>query len=110
MSVLRITEFNNPWFPFGLPAEFEPPVAEQTIAITGTSAPSQTFNAATNFVRLHTDVVCCIAFGTAPVAQDTASTEHGSNAVGTQRMAAGQTMYKNVKPGSGLQVAVITAA
>jgi hypothetical protein len=56
---------------------------------------SAAFNAATKIVRLHTDAICSVAFGAAPVAAAT-----------NARLAAGATEYFGVSPGS--KVAVIT--
>lgn len=75
----------------------QPPVAEQTVAIGVGSVASSAFNAGTAIVRLHTDAICSVAFGTAPTASAT-----------TMRLAAGQTEYFAVVPGSGFKVAVIT--
>jgi hypothetical protein len=72
-----------------------PPLAEQKIAIGGASTPSAAFNAATRCVRIHTDAICSIAFGTAPVAAAT-----------NARLGANATEYFGVQPGS--KVAVIT--
>src|SRR5262249_4488221 len=75
----------------------EEPLVEQTVAIGGVSAQSGTFNAKTRFVRLHTDAICSILFGTNPTATAT-----------KQRMAAGQTEFKAVPPSQSYKVAVIT--
>lgn len=75
----------------------QPPVAEQTLAIGSSSAASSAFNAATSFVRVHTDAICSVEFGTAPTA--TAS---------TMRLAANQTEYFAVPKGQSYKVAVIT--
>lgn len=97
MAVLYITEFNaiggGGNFPVG--GAYQPPVAEQTVAIGGGSAQSAAFNTNTLFVRLHTDAICSIEFGVSPSATTT-----------TARMAANQTEYFNVVPGQ--KVAVIT--
>jgi hypothetical protein len=98
MAVLYITEYisqaidglNNT-----LAAGKEPAVAQQTIAIGAGSVASAAFNAQTKFVRVHTDAVCSIKFGTAPVAVATA-----------QRMAANATEFYGVVPGD--KIAVIT--
>jgi hypothetical protein len=74
---------------------FTPPIAEQTVAIGASSAQSAAFNKNTNFVRLHTDAICSVAFGANP----TATT---SNA----RLAANQTEFFGVVPGQ--LVATIT--
>lgn len=75
----------------------QPPVAEQTVAIGASSAASSAFNASTAIVRLHTDAICSVEFGAAPTAAAT-----------KMRLAAGQTEYFAVVPGSGFKVAVIT--
>lgn len=71
------------------------PVVEQTVAIGGASAQSAAFNAATTLVRIHADSVCSILFGLNPTATATSA-----------RLAAGQTEYFGVYPGT--KVAVIT--
>jgi len=76
------------------------PVAQQTIAIGTVSAPcASAFSANTYFVRVHTDAICCISFGTTP----TVSTTTG------MRLAANQTEYFAVPIGANYKVAVITA-
>lgn len=44
-----------------------PPVAEQTVTFT-TTTQSSAFNAATRFIRVHTDSICSIAIGSNPTA------------------------------------------
>ena len=75
----------------------EPPVANQTVAIGGSSAQSSAFNALTRFVRISTDAVCAIEFGAHP----TATTS-------TRRMPANTTEYFAVPQGASYKVAVIT--
>jgi hypothetical protein len=75
----------------------EPPLAEQTVAIGGSSTQSAAFNAATRMVRLHSDAVCSVAFGTNPVAAAT-----------NARMGANQTEYKSVPANQSFKVAAIT--
>lgn len=73
-------------------------VVEQTIPISVVSTPcTNPFAATTRFVRIHSDAICSIAFGTSP----TASTAN-------KRLAANQTEVFGVKPGSNFKVAVIT--
>ncbi|MEK9751587.1 MAG: hypothetical protein VW338_00025 [Rhodospirillaceae bacterium] len=72
----------------------EPPIAEQTVAIGGTSTASSAFNSQTRYVRIHTDAICHTLFGKTPTAT-----------TGKQRMAADQTEFKAVTPGD--KVAVI---
>jgi hypothetical protein len=79
-----------------------PPIAEQVIAITGSSAQSNAFNAATRIVRVHADSIAAIEFGTNPTAII-------AGATGTTRMAANQTEYYGVPLGSGLKLAAIVS-
>lgn len=75
----------------------EPPLAEQTVAIGGGSLSSNAFNTATRFVRLHSDAICSVEFGTSPTATSL-----------TGRMAQNQTEYRAVPAGQSFKVAVIT--
>jgi hypothetical protein len=78
----------------------EPPLAEQTIAISGSSTPlTNPFQTATSVVRIETDAICSIKFG--PNGATVATT-------GNQRFAANQTEYKAVPRGQSWTVAVIT--
>lgn len=100
MAILYITEYAGLMpSPTGGQGQvpFEPPIAEQTVAIGATTVPSAAFNAKTRMVRLHTDAICSVSFGTAPTATAT-----------NQRFAANQTEYKGVPPGMAYKVAVIT--
>lgn len=109
MAVLYITELESLGTPSEgghLPVAHMPPVAEQTLGISGSSAASSAFNAATRFVRLETDTNCSIAFGAAPTAQSVSTTQTGSGASGTARLAAGIPEYFAVTP--GMKVAAIT--
>ena len=107
MATLYITEFQAIGYA-GMPplaagtngptqAAQQPVVAEQTVTIGGSSTASAAFNAATTLVRLHTDSICSIEFGTAPTAT-----------TATARMVAGQTEYFGVPQAGALKVAVIT--
>lgn len=71
----------------------EPPIAEQTVAIGGSSAASSAFNSQTRFIRVHTDAICHILIGKAP----TATTSK-------QRLAANQTEVKAVTAGDKIAV------
>lgn len=73
----------------------EPASVVQQVAISGVSTQSNPFASTTRFIRLHTDVACRVAFGTNPAAAGT-----------SQRMAAGQTEFVGVTPGT--RVAVIS--
>jgi hypothetical protein len=99
MAVLYVAEFENlgETSRGAPPVALQTPLAEQTVAIAGASAASSAFNASTRFVRLHTDAVCSVEFGTAPVAEAT-----------NMRMAADATEYFAVPVGQSYKVAVIT--
>lgn len=101
MASLYVTEFAN----LGtttvggrvVQAPAAPGLAEQKLAVGVGSVASAAFNAKTNFVMLHTDAICSLAFsvdGTDPTA---AATAH--------RMGAGETRFYVVTPGG--KVAVI---
>jgi hypothetical protein len=81
----------------------EPPIATQGVANGGASTQSAAFNAQTRFVRLETDTICCVAFGTNPTAVAIGATM-------TIRMAAGQTEYYAVPMGAGFKVAAVASA
>jgi hypothetical protein len=66
-----------------------PPLAEQEVTITGSSAQSAALNAETKFVRVTSDSVAHLAFGSNPTAT-----------VGGLRMAAGSVEYFGVVGGS----------
>lgn len=97
MAVLFITEYAKlaPVSGKSVSVALAPPIAEQTVAIGGSSVQSSAVNTATRYVRLHTDAVCSVAFGTNPTATAT-----------TMRLAAGQTEYFGVAPST--KIAVIT--
>jgi len=81
----------------------EPPLAEQAIAISGSSAQSAAFNAGTTLVRIHIDGSgpAGVTFGTNP----TATVESGGT--GSGRFAASQTEYRAVPKGQSFKVAGI---
>lgn len=100
MAVLFITEFvrcGRGGDGLAVQAADLPVVAEQTVAIGGSTTSSSAFNSRTKIVRLQADAVCSVSFGTAPTATAT-----------TMRMAAGQTEYFSVPLGASYKVAVIT--
>ena len=76
-------------------------VTKQAIPISATSAPSAPFTFRTNFIRLNTDVACCLAYsmhsGEVPVAVD-----------GLHRLSPDYTDYQGVIPGD--MVAVIISS
>lgn len=95
MATLYIAEFERPrnqWVNIGN----APPIAEQTITISGSStAVTNAFNAKTAMVRVETDSICSIAFGAAPTAT-----------TGNMRMNANDVEYFSVMPNH--KIAVIT--
>ncbi len=99
MATLYVTEFNaiGGGGNFPVAGAFWPAVAQQTVAIGGSSTQSNAFNANTTVIRVHTDAICSINIGTNPTATAT-----------TARMAAGQTEYFSVPRGGAYKIAVIT--
>lgn len=100
MATLYITEFNAIAGGMGgsspqIAAQL--PIAEQTVAVGGGSLQSSAFNARTRFVRLSTDSICSVAFGTNPTATAT-----------KMRLAADNIEYFGVPEGQSYKVAVIT--
>lgn len=96
MATLYIAEFTgqpNSLAGIAVPAAQQPYVATQTVAIGGLTTQSQAFQPQTRFVRVHTDAICSIAWGTSPTAT-TAS----------PRMAADHTEYFGVNGGDKLAV------
>ena len=95
MAVLYISEYPHAASDQGkaLPVGFGTPVASQTVSIGGSTTQSNAFNANTNLIRVHCDAACSIAIGANP----TATTS-------TARMAANQTEYFGVAPGSKIAV------
>ena len=80
-----------------IPIALAAPIAEQTVAIGGSSTQSAAFDPATVFVRVHSDAICSIAFGANPTAT-----------AAKQRLSADQTEYFGIKPSSATKIAVIT--
>jgi hypothetical protein len=78
-------------------APAEPQLVSQTVVIGVSSTQSNAFNAKTVLVRIHTDSICSINFGTNPTAAAT-----------NKRLAANQTEYFGVPLGQSYIVAVIT--
>jgi hypothetical protein len=99
MAVLYITEFAYTGLTAGkapFPAVVAPSLADQTVAITASSVQSAFLNAATNIVRVTSDVTCSIKFGDNPTA----------SAV-TMRLADGAVEYIGVPVGGTMRIAVI---
>lgn len=104
MATLYITEYakQGGGHPLAVPVGEEPELANQTVSISGSSTQSSAFNNNTSLLRIHTDAICSIEFGTNP----TATTS-------TKRLAANQTEYFAVVPpgasgATALKVAAIT--
>ena len=105
MATLYITEFQAIASPAigasqagsNIQAMAQPPLAEQTVSIAAGSAQSSAFNVNTCIVRLHTDAICSVEFGTNP-----------TSTAAKARMAANQTEYFGVPQGQSYKVAVIT--
>ena len=94
MAVLYIAEYSplpNGWR--DPPVAGVPPLTQQTVAIGGASAASNTFRSDTGLIELNTDAACSIAFGTAPVA----TTSH-------MRMSPNETRYYIVRVGDKIAV------
>lgn len=100
MAILYIAEYSraadNSLGGFNQIADEASLQAEQTVTFT-TTTQSSAFNAATRFVRIHTDSICHILFGTNPTAT-----------TGKKRMAANTTEYFAVPPGASYKVAAVT--
>ena len=73
MAILYITEYERLAIGGGegLPMGAEPAKASQTVAIGGSTTQSAAFNAATSYIRVHTDAICSIAIGANPTATAT---------------------------------------
>lgn len=99
MATLYVTEFKaiGGGGNFPVAGALQAPIAEQTVAIGGTTAQSSAFNANTTFVRLNCDAVCSILFGTNPTAT-----------AAKCRLSANTTEYFSVPAGLAYKVAVIT--
>lgn len=99
MSVLYVTEYSQPEALLGqvVQVAMEPANADQTVAIGGSSTASSAFANNTNLIRLETDSICSVKFGTAPTASTT-----------TRRMQAGDVEYFGVPQGQSYKVAVIS--
>lgn len=99
MATLYISEYANGALTDGQLSNYvmEPAVVEQTVAIAAGSAQSAAFNPTTRFVRLRTDAICSVKFGTNPTAAATNS-----------RMPAATETIVGVPQGLSYKVAVIT--
>jgi hypothetical protein len=99
MSTLYIAEFSNVGHDGAslVQAATVPPTATQTVSFTGTPGVSAAFANNTQLVRIQTDGICSIKFGTAPTAATT-----------DMRMAADQTEYFTVPLQKSYKVSAIT--
>lgn len=99
MAVLYVTELADLGQAGGNSAPIAqlPVVAEQAITFT-THTESSAFNPATRYVRLHTDTVCFVKFGTAPTAITATNL----------RLAANQTEYFAVPANQSYKVSVVS--
>jgi hypothetical protein len=107
MAVLYITEYAQLMpSPVGGQGQMpmEPPLAEQTVAIGGSSTASNAFNASTRFIRVHSDAICAVEVGATPTATV------ASGGAGSGRMAANQTEYRGVPIGQSYKIAVISTS
>lgn len=77
----------------------QPPNAEQTITVGGSTTNSGVFATNTSIVRCHADTVCSVVFGASPTAT-----------AAKMRMAQNQTEYFAVPMNASYKVAVITNA
>ena len=96
MAVLYITEYQRmPLDSVGRIAQcgLEPALATQTVAIGASSAQSSAFSAQTTFIRVCSDAICSVAFGSSP----TATTS-------TTRIAANSAEYFGVMPAHKIAV------
>ena len=99
MATLYVAEFPHSDAEYGsrTQAARVPPITEQAMVFGASSSASSAFTSQTKLVRLHTDAICSVAFGTSPTAAAT-----------NARLAANQTEYFAVNEGSAMKVAVIT--
>jgi hypothetical protein len=89
MAVLYITEYQDIDGTRQVPRE--PPIKEQTVAITAGSLPSAAFDFRTTMIRLSSDAICSVLVTPAGAASVTPATATSG------RMAANQTEYRGVQ-------------
>ena len=77
----------------GVPVMQEPGTDQSPVSISGSHAESAAFGTNTRWVRVHTDAICSVKFGSAPVAT-----------ANNKRMIAGQTEYWAVFAGDKISV------
>lgn len=98
MALLYVTEYASVGIQNGgsVGVAFGPAIVSQQIVNTGGTTQSAAFNDKTKVVRLATDSICSVAFGTNPTAT-----------TADMRMGLNQTEYFAVQPGGGMKLAVI---
>ncbi|SRR6266404_1877926 len=100
MSTLYVSEYIDVMHgPGEVGVGVEPSTDQSPLTFTATHAESAAFAANTKLVRIHTDGIASIKFGTAPTA--VANTN--------KRMTAGQTEYFAVPMGTALKVSAVTS-
>jgi len=101
MAIVRIAEFSQMFQDANAPGQIAkcPPITQQAMTSSASSAASNPFNVATRFIRVHTDGVISIDIRTTPTAVIGAPN-------GTMRLAANQTEYFGVNAGDA--IAIIT--
>lgn len=95
MAILYITEYTDIEGTRQVPTE--PPLAQQTVAITAGSLPSAAFQPQTTLIRLHCDAICSVV-----VTQ--ANTTAVAATAAMARLAANQTEYRGVRGGQIISV------
>src|SRR5258707_592986 len=100
MATLYISEYadtyldqNNHSFSMAV----EPPIARQTIALVAGSTQSSALNNKTRYVRLMTDTLCGVEFGTNPTADATSA-----------RLPVSGIEYHAVVPATSIKIAALT--
>lgn len=88
MATLYISEYAQLGFSPSAPIVVEPPLVEQTVSLSGSSAQSAAFGASTTMIRVHTDAICSILIGSNPTAT-----------TAKKRLPADHTEYFAVTPG-----------
>lgn len=96
MAVLYISEYPS-FSAVSVSQIGNEPSTDQTVAIAAGSAQSTAFKNNTTIVRLHTDAICSVAFGTNPTAAAT-----------NKRLPANAIEYFQIPLGQAYKVAVIT--
>lgn len=99
MSTLYISEYADIAHSPGVVAVGNEPSTDQVVTFTGTAGSSAAFQNNTRFVRIHTDGIASIKFGTAPTAV----------AQTNKRMTSGQTEYFAIPINSLYKISAVTS-